>query len=90
MDDFTKLLNENLQNPEFREEWESLEPEYQVMRAMAKARKESGITQKQLSEITGINQSNLSRIENGDINPSVATLNRIATALGKKLIIAFA
>ena len=90
MDDFTRLLNESLKNPEFKKEWDALEPEYQVMRAMAQARRESGLTQKQLSERTGINQSNLSRIESGDINPSVATLNRIATAMGKKLIIAFA
>ncbi len=90
MDEFTRLLNESLSDPAFKEEWDALEPEYQVMRAMAKARSESGMTQKQLSEKTGINQSNLSRIETGDINPSVATLNRIATAMGKKLIIAFA
>ena len=90
MDDFTRLLNESLKNPEFKKEWDALDPEYQVMRAMAQARRESGLTQKQLSERTGINQSNLSRIESGDINPSVATLNRIATAMGKKLIIAFA
>lgn len=90
MDDFTRLLNESLKDPEFKKEWEALDPEYQVMRAMAKARSESGMTQKQLSEKTGINQSNLSRIESGDINPSVETLNRIATAMGKKLIIAFA
>ena len=90
MDDFTRLLNESLKNPEFKKEWEALEPEYQVMRAVAQARSESGMTQKQLSEKTGINQSNLSRIESGDINPSVATLNRIANAMGKKLVIAFA
>lgn len=89
MDDLTRLLNEELKDPEFRKEWEALEPEYQVVKAMITARIESGLTQKQLSEKTGINQSNLSRIERGEGNPSVSTLNRIAAAMGKKLVISF-
>ena len=62
MDDFTRLLNESLKDPEFRKEWDALEGEYQVMKAMIDASLESGMTQKQLSEKTGINQSSLSRI----------------------------
>lgn len=89
MDDFTRYLNRKLENPEFRKEWDSLETEYQIMREMMKARIEAGMTQKQLSERTGINQSNLSRIENGSANPSVATLEKIASALGKKVSISF-
>ncbi len=89
MDDFTKYLNKKLENPEFRKEWDSLETEYQIMHEMMKARIEAGMTQKQLSEKTGINQSNLSRIENGSANPSVATLEKIASALGKKVSISF-
>ena len=52
-----------------------------------KARKELGITQNTLGDITGIGQANISRIETGNFNPSVATLKKIADALGKKLII---
>lgn len=89
MDDFTRYLNKKLENPEFRKEWDSLETEYQIMHEMMKARIEAGMTQKQLSEKTGINQSNLSRIENGSANPSVATLEKIASALGKKVSISF-
>ena len=63
--------------------------ETQIMRSMIDARLEAGMTQKQLSEKTGINQSNLSRIERGTGNPSVATLERIASALGKKVSISF-
>ena len=89
MDDFTRYLKKNLENPEFRKEWDALETETQIMRSMIDARLEAGMTQKQLSEKTGINQSNLSRIERGTGNPSVATLERIASALGKKISISF-
>ena len=89
MDDFRKFLNKQLEDPDFRKEWDEMEPEYQIMKAMIAARMETGITQQQLSEKTGINQSNLSRIENGNGNPSVSSLNRIASALGKKLSISF-
>lgn len=89
MDDFKKFLTSQLENPEFKKEWDKLEPEYQIMSAMIKARNETGITQQQLSKLTGINQSNLSRIENGNGNPSLSTLQRIASAFGKKLSISF-
>ena len=52
--------------------------------AVASAR---GISQKQLAALTGIDQSDLSKIERGTANPSVATLERIAAALGGKLTI---
>ena len=89
MDDFTRYLNKKLEDPEFKKEWDAHETEYQIMHEMMKARIEAGMTQKQLSERTGINQSNLSRIESGMGNPSIATLERIASALGKKVSISF-
>ena len=89
IDDFKKFLTSQLENPEFKKEWDKLEPEYQIMSAMIKARNETGITQQQLSKLSGINQSNLSRIENGNGNPSLSTLQRIASAFGKKLSISF-
>ena len=82
-------LNELMKDPDFKKEWESLEPEFQIIRAMIDARNEKGITQKQLSSITGITQSDISKLENGTANPSVRTLQRIAEALGKKLVIQF-
>ena len=55
--------------------------------AVAAARAKSGLSQKQLAAITGIDQSDISRIERGAANPSVATLERIAVALGGQLSI---
>lgn len=50
---------------------------------------EKGLTQKELSELTGIAQADLSKIENGNANPSLKTLKRLAEGLGKKLQISF-
>jgi len=51
------------------------------------ARSAAGLSQKQLAELSGIDQSDISKIERGVANPSVNTLDRIAKALGKKLTI---
>lgn len=51
---FRESLNEQLQDLEFKKEWDALEPEFQVIRAMVDARRQKQITQKELAEITGI------------------------------------
>ena len=56
--------------------------------AVAAARAAAGISQKGLAALTGIDQSDISKIERGVANPSVATLDRIAKALGGRLSIA--
>lgn len=55
--------------------------------AVAAARSRSGMSQKQLSAATGIDQADISRIERGLANPAVSTLERIARALGGQLTI---
>lgn len=61
-----------------------------VGNAVAAARARKGLSQKELSEATGIDQSDLSKIERGVANPSIGTLNRIAEALGAQLIVSIA
>ena len=58
-----------------------------VASAVAAARVHSGLSQKQLAAITGIDQSDISKIERGVANPSVSTLERIAKALRDHLSI---
>ncbi len=48
-------------------------------------RKKKNLTQEQLAEITGIEKGQISRIENGKYNLTLATINKIATALGAKV-----
>ena len=89
MSEFREFLDEQLQNPEFKEEWDALEPEFTIVQAIIDARRISGLTQKQLSERTGIAQADISRLENGNANPSLSTLKRLASAMDMTLRIEF-
>ena len=64
-------------------------PEREIMREIALERAKAGMTQKELAEKIGMRVSNLSRLENGNGNPSIETLARIARGLGKQLQIRF-
>ena len=86
---FNEFLQEQLKDPEFRKEYEALQPEHAVVQAMIDARKASGLTQKELSERTGIAQGDISRIENGNANPSMRTLQRLAAGMDMILKIEF-
>ena len=86
---FRDYLNEQLKDPAFKAEWDALEPEFAIIQAMIDARRESGLTQKELSERTGIAQSDISKLENGNANPSIRTLQRLAAGMGMKLKIEF-
>lgn len=86
---FRETLNEQLKNPEFKKEWDALEPEYQIIKAMLDARNKKAMTQKQLADITGIPQADISRLENGNANPSLRTLQRLADGMGMKLKLEF-
>ena len=90
MSRYDEFFNEMMKDLEVKREFDALEPEFQLIREMIKARREAGLTQKELAERTGLQQSNISRIENGNGNPSLETLNKIAQGLGKKLVISFA
>lgn len=86
---FRETLNEQLRDPEFKAEWDALEPERQIMRAIIEGRDERDLTQKQLAEVTGITQADISRFENGTGNPSLRTLKRLAEGLGMSLKVEF-
>ena len=78
-----------MQDPEFRKEYEALQPEYEIKRAMIQARMNSGMTQKQLAEKTGIAQADISKLENGNANPSLRTLQRLASGMGMQVKLEF-
>ena len=52
-------------------------------------KRNTNTAQKELSELTGIAQGDISKLENGNANPSIRTLTRIANALGKELVLSF-
>ena len=78
-----------MENPEFVKEYESIQPEMDVIRAIIEARTSQNITQKELAERTGINQADISKLENGTRNPSVNFLKRLADGMGMVLKIEF-
>ena len=84
-----QYLNEQLQDPEFRKEWDDIQPEMDVIRAMVDARISQNLTQKELAERTGINQADISKLENGTRNPSLKLLKRLADGMGMTLKIEF-
>ena len=89
MSDFDKFVKRKLKNPEFAAEYDALEPEFAIVKAMIEARKKTGLTQKQLSERTGIAQGDISKLENGNGNPSLKTLKRLASAMEMTLTLEF-
>ena len=89
MSDFRNYLNRQLQRPSFKAEWDTLQPELTIAQAMIDTRKESGLTQKQLSERTGIAQADISKLERGNANPSLRTLQRLAAGMGMNVKIEF-
>ena len=89
MTNFDEFLNEQMKDPDFKAEYDSLELEFAIIQAMIDALKFKGITQKELSQRTGIAQGDISKIENGNGNPSLRTLQRLASAMDMSLKIEF-
>ena len=83
------MLSDQLKDDEFRREYEAIQPELDVIRAIVDARTSQNITQKELAERTGINQADISKLENGTRNPSVNLLKRLADGMGMALRIEF-
>nr|WP_308747499.1 hypothetical protein [Bariatricus massiliensis] len=54
MKKFDDFLEEQMQNQEFKKEYDDLQPEFDVIRAIVDARTSQNLTQKQLAEKTGI------------------------------------
>ena len=73
----------------FVKEYEAFQPEMDVIRAIVEARTSQKLTQKELAERTGIDQADISRLENGTRNPSVNLLKRLADGMGMTLKIEF-
>ena len=89
MKSLKKYKEMQMENPEFVKEYESIQPEMDVIRAIVEARTSQNITQKELAERTGINQADISKLENGTRNPSVNLLKRLADGMGMVLKIEF-
>ena len=89
MTKFNDYLAKQLENPAFKKEFNELEPEFAIIKAIAEARQNAGLTQEELSARTGIAQSDISKLENGNANPSLETLKRFADGMDMTLKVEF-
>ena len=89
MKKFDDFFEEQMKDSEFNKEYNNLKPEFDVIRAMVDARTSQNLTQKKLSEITGINQADISKLENGTRNPTINMLKRLADGMDMMLKIEF-
>lgn len=87
--DFQDFLKEQLKDPEFKTEWERIEPQYRLEREIIKARVEKRFSQKEVAKRANTTQAVISRIESMSVSPSINMVDRIARAFGKKLQIRF-
>jgi len=74
-----------MRNPEYRREYEKLEPEFQIAKALIEARLKRKVTQAELAERARTGQAVISRLENMNGKPSFSLVQRIAEALGLRL-----
>lgn len=89
MSSYNDYKKKALEDPAVKAEYDALQPEYDIIQAMIDARNKEGLTQKELSERTGITQADISRIESGTRNPSLSMVKRLANGLGMRLKLEF-
>ena len=70
-----------MENPEFRKEYEALEPEYKLASALIRLRLAKGLTQEQLAQLLNTKQESIARLESGGSLPSLSTVRKVAEAL---------
>jgi DNA-binding XRE family transcriptional regulator len=74
-----------LRDKKVQKELQNNEAEYKIIEEIIMARRENNLTQKGLAELVGTKQSNISRLESGNYNPTLEFLHKIAKAVGKEL-----
>jgi len=68
-------------------EYKKLEAHYELVSQIIQKRQEKGLTQSQLASKVGTKQSAIARLEAGNTNPSLGFVEKVAGALGSKIII---
>lgn len=74
------LKAELLANPDVRQAYEELAPEYEIARTIIRARAAAGLSQAELAQRMGTAQSYVARLESGRVLPSTKTLLKVAEA----------
>ena len=77
------------QDPGYRNAYDELGPEFEIVRSLIQARIDAGLTQAELAERMSTTQSVIARLESGRVRPSTRTLERVAQSTGTQLKISF-
>ncbi len=79
-----ELKAEWMKDPEFRREYEKLQPEFEIASQMIAARIKKKMSQEELARRAKTGQAVISRLEGMNARPSISLLSRVAQALGTK------
>ena len=89
MTTLSEFKKEQMKDPEFACEYRKAQEEMEVIRAVLDARNSQNLSQKELAKLSGLNQSDISKLENGTCNPTIKLLQKIADGLDMDLKIEF-
>ena len=82
---FNKAFEKMMQDPEFKKEYEALEPEFALKKQLIEARIKSKLTQEQIATKMNMKQANLARFEKS-LDARFSTIIKYARALGLKVL----
>jgi ribosome-binding protein aMBF1 (putative translation factor) len=88
---FDQYLRDQLEDPEFRREWEARTVVAELAMAVRRMREDAGLTQAQLAALIGVKQPMIARVERGSDprTPRWDVLRRVGLAMGKQLVLEF-
>lgn len=85
-----EFLDEQLEDPEFRSEWNRTTLARAVSLGLIRYRAKNGLSQADLAKKIGIKQPAVARLEAGEKNPTWETLDRLSEALGIEFLVGIA
>jgi ribosome-binding protein aMBF1 (putative translation factor) len=78
-----------LADPEVQASYEELAPRFVVVRQLIALREQRGWSQRELADRAGMKQPQLARLETGQVEPRLDTLQRLAKAMGCEVHVSF-
>lgn len=92
MNDFERLITDiereaTAEGPAAVAELRALDVRFRLASELLSARREADLSQKQLAERSGVQQAEISKIERGEVVPTLMTMNKLLQPLGRRLAI---
>jgi DNA-binding XRE family transcriptional regulator len=79
---YQQVIAQDMEDPEYRAAWERTRFAHDVAMKVIQFRVDHDLTQTDLARRLGMRQPHIARLEAGDHEPSLATLQRLASCLG--------